>query len=75
MVGCEAVARKWGNSLGIVLPKDLVEELHIKENEPLQFLVRKKITTGERLFGIMKGKIKASGQEIKDMLRKELHHA
>lgn len=71
---CIATTRKWGNSLGITLPKELVEQQHIKENEEIKILILKKSQTAERLFGMFKGKIKGSGQEIKDMIRKELYH-
>lgn len=71
---CVATTRKWGNSLGITLPKELVEKEHIKENEEVKVFILKKSQTGERLFGMFKGKLTASGQEVKDMIRKELHH-
>ncbi len=74
MIEGEATTRKWGNSLGITLPKGLIEEGNIKENEKIKFIILKQTQTGERLFGMMKGKIKQSSQEIKDMLRRELHH-
>ncbi|MBI5003430.1 AbrB/MazE/SpoVT family DNA-binding domain-containing protein [Candidatus Woesearchaeota archaeon] len=71
---CVATTRKWGNSLGITLPKELVEQAHIKENEEVKVFILRKNQTGERLFGMLKGKMRGSGQEIKDMIRKELHH-
>ncbi|MEK6962990.1 MAG: AbrB/MazE/SpoVT family DNA-binding domain-containing protein [Nanoarchaeota archaeon] len=45
-------ARKWGNSLGITLPKEIVEQQHIKPNEELIITIEKK---RPKLFGIMKG--------------------
>ena len=74
MVECDVTTRKWGNSLGITLPKEIVEEAHLKENEEIKILILKKSQTAEHLFGMFKGKISGSGQEIKDMIRNELHH-
>ncbi len=45
-------ARKWGNSLGIAIPKEVVEQQHIKPDEELIITIEKK---RPRLFGIMKG--------------------
>lgn len=69
----EATTRKWGNSIGIILPKDFVKRKNLKENAK----IRIDITTDEDLnglneiFGMLKGKLKKSGQKIKDELRKE----
>jgi hypothetical protein len=74
MVECDIKARKWGNSLGLVIPKDIVEKENIQENEDLHVLILKKKKNPLReTFGSMKNEWKMSGQEIKDILRKELH--
>ncbi len=54
-----AKARKWGNSLGVILPKDVVEKVGIKDGSDVELLVsaRKKSVLKE-LFGSMKGKTK-----------------
>ena len=45
--------RKWGNSLGIVLPKKLVEEAEVAENDLVDVtIVKKKKTSG---FGLCRG--------------------
>ncbi len=33
--------KRWGNSLGVVLPKALVEEEDLKEGEEVEIIVRK----------------------------------
>jgi len=33
MVLVEARAKRWGNSLGVIIPKDIVEQEHIHEDE------------------------------------------
>ena len=47
--------------------KELVEKEHIKENEDVRILTKKQDHTFQKTFGMLKGMIKLSGQEIKDM--------
>jgi antitoxin component of MazEF toxin-antitoxin module len=62
----ETTVKKWGNSYGILLPKDFVEKLNIQENEVISVqVVRKADLT--RSFGSLNRKI--SGQDFKDMVR------
>ena len=63
----EVNVRKWGNSMGIVLPKELIEEKGIKEDDEIIIEVAKKADL-RKLFGSLKRKM--SGQEFKDMVRK-----
>jgi antitoxin component of MazEF toxin-antitoxin module len=37
-----AKTRKWGNSIGVVLPKEEIDRLKIKENEEIILEIRKK---------------------------------
>lgn len=70
----EAEAKKWGNSLGVILPRDVVEKEHIKENQKIGILIIKDSSkTLKSSFGILKGKMKKSSQQIKDELRAELY--
>lgn len=63
----EAVVKKWGSSMGIVLPKELVEKKGLKENEKILVEVVKEANL-EGIFGSLKRKM--SGQEFKDLARK-----
>ena len=67
-------ARKWGNSLGVVIPKDIVDSLSLSDEDIINIEVSKPGNNGvlRRHFGICKGE-KRSGQEIKDELRRLLH--
>ncbi|MBI2141077.1 AbrB/MazE/SpoVT family DNA-binding domain-containing protein [Candidatus Woesearchaeota archaeon] len=61
-------ARKWGNSLGVVLPFEFVKGEGIEEGDEIVVTAKK---TGIRaLRGILKGKIKMTAQEFKDEARK-----
>lgn len=69
----ETEARKWGNSLGVVIPREIAEKEHIRESEKVKLLIiRDGSKTLKETFGIVKGKIKKSTQQIKDELRDEL---
>lgn len=72
----EAIAevRKWGNSLGIIIPKETVEKEHIKEKEKIRFIIVRDSDVLSKTFGMVKGKWKKSAQQIKDQARKELYN-
>lgn len=62
-------ARRWGSSLGIILPKSVVEENKIIENDEIIIEVKKQILARE-LFGKYPRNSKKTAQEIKDEMRK-----
>ncbi len=61
------VARKWGNSIGVTLPKETVDKENIKESERIIITV-KKLDSVENFFGTFKSK--KHTQKIKNDLRK-----
>jgi antitoxin component of MazEF toxin-antitoxin module len=66
----EAITRKWGNSIVVVIPARVTEELKIKENEKLIVKFEKKKPLLVRdVFGMLKGKFTRSTQEMKDEAR------
>lgn len=67
MVEIEARTRKWGSSIGVVLPKDVVEEVGIKLNETIVLEVNKRPLVKE-FFGKFP-KWKKPTQRIKDEMR------
>ncbi len=60
-------ARKWGNSLGVVLPNEFVRDENIEEGD--EVLILKKKPDLRALRGIIKG-TKMTGQQFKDEARK-----
>ena len=74
MVECDAITKKWGNSLGVTLPKDIVQKANLKENETIHIIIVKRNDVFKRTFGMLKGKIKEDTQTIKNKLRKELYN-
>ena len=49
-----AKTRKWGNSLGIIIPREEVENLHLKENQTVIVEITKKENPLKELFGFGK---------------------
>ena len=50
----ELQLRRVGNSLGIIIPKNIVKRLNIKEGEFIVLEIRRKAP--KNVFGILKGK-------------------
>lgn len=50
-----AKVKKWGNSLGLVIPKEAVQELDIEENQEVQVEIKKPKHISE-FYGALKGK-------------------
>ena len=62
----EAIAKKWGSSIGFVIPKEVAEKEKIKPNSKVKFEILK-VSDISDTFGKLKRKI--SGQEFKDRAR------
>lgn len=62
----------WGNSLGVVLPKQFVREADLEIGD--EIVVSKKKANLKPLFGILRG-VNKSTQELKDEMRKSWEHA
>ena len=50
----ECITRKWGNSIGITIPKEVVEKEHIMTNEKVKVSIKTKEKLFDRVFGIGK---------------------
>lgn len=64
----ETVVRKWGNSMGVILPKNLVELKHLQEDDKVLIEIVKAADLSD-IFGSLPRKI--SGQAFKDMVRRQ----
>jgi len=69
-MGIEVTVKKWGNSFGVVLPKEVVKREGLKENKKIVINIIKQADLSD-IFGSLKGKIRMSGQKMKDLSRKE----
>lgn len=63
-----AITRKWGNSIAVIIPKEIVDTRKIRENEKIIVEFKSPLLVKD-IFGSLKGKISRSAQEIKDELR------
>ena len=62
-----AIAKKWGSSIGVILPKEIVEKQGIKEGDEIVINVFKKGNLKD-VFGKLRTRM--PGQKFKDMARK-----
>ena len=52
MMEIKAKTKKWGNSIGILIPKEIVKEENIKPNQDVTFMISgKPITKGKDIAG------------------------
>ncbi len=66
-------ARRWGNSFGILIPKNVVRDRKIRGGELLEVIIAKRGSNVlKKTFGTLK--FSKSAQEIKNELRRELYN-
>ena len=71
----ETKLKKWGNSLAVIIPIEVTSKEKMMENENVKIILVKDSQKALRnTFGIGKGKLKKTGQQIKDELRRELYN-
>ena len=62
--------RKWGSSLGVIIPKGVVKELKLRENQEIVIDIRPKDNPLKELFGSLKSlKFKKSTEQMLKELR------
>ena len=66
----EVITRKWGNSIAVVIPRELVKKENIKENQEMKINLQKKRPKAGGLFGRFPELKKWSTQELKDEMRR-----
>ena len=68
MVEVAVTTKRWGSSIGVVIPKSVIDEQHIQEGEEIVLDIKKRHKAKE-FFGLLRG-WKASAQDLKDEARK-----
>ena len=63
----EVEVRKWGNSMGVILPRELIKAKELKQHDKVLIDVVKKADL-TKFFGSFK--TKKTGQEFKNMVRR-----
>jgi len=66
MIEIETKARKWGDSIALIIPSEIVREEDIKQNDSLRIVIQKEDNLTD-LFGRLK--IKKTAQRLKDESR------
>ena len=64
--------RKWGNSLGVRIPKNAVKEMKLRVNQEIAIEIKPKENVLNELFGFARGKINKSTEDILKESRKNL---
>ncbi|MFQ5531562.1 MAG: AbrB/MazE/SpoVT family DNA-binding domain-containing protein [Candidatus Nanoarchaeia archaeon] len=62
--------KKWGNSIGVIIPSETVEQLSIKPDEKLIIEIEKNGNVLKEMFGTMKSK--KTAKQIVDEVRRDL---
>lgn len=60
---CNANVKRWGSSLGVVIPMDVVRTINLNEGEEICFEIKRKENVLREMFGIAKDK-KINTEEI-----------
>ncbi len=70
----ETKVKRWGNSLGIIIPSEAVDRKNIRENDNIKILIMNDSReVFKKTFGLLKGKLTKPTQQIKDELRRDLY--
>lgn len=60
--------KRWGSSMGIIIPKEIVQSQNIKEGDEVAISIFKKGDLSD-IFGTLKTKL--TGQQLKDLARRD----
>jgi len=67
----EARLKAWGNSIGVVIPKEILQQERLSVNDEVEITIRKKTNPLREAFGKLKG-VKARLNKTTDELLKEI---
>lgn len=65
----EVKVKKWGNSIGVVIPGEAVERLNLKPNEEIIIEIERKNNVLKEMFG--KAKFKKPAKQMIEEFRKD----
>ena len=68
MATVEVFAKRWGSSIGIIIPKEIVDQEHIALHEKIRIEI-KKTHTAQEVWGLLPKGWKKSTQALKDEAR------
>ena len=65
--------RKWGNSCGVIIPKEVLKKEHLRAGKTVTLTLNtNEVTRVKDIFGLLKGKLKKDTQTLMDELNKDL---
>jgi len=67
MIECESVARKWGNSIGLTIPKDIASKINLKENKKIRLIILENSNPVKKTFGMLRNWKTPTRDIIKEM--------
>ena len=69
--------KKWGNSFGVIIPKEVIDSENFKEDQEIEYIIlpdrEKSKKIFEETFGILKGKLKKSTEKMMRETDRELY--
>ena len=71
MFKSETKLRAWGNSVGVIIPKEILKEEGLSINDEVEITLRKKTNTLQSVFGKLKG-FKAKSNKSNDEILGEI---
>lgn len=69
MIEMETKTKRWGNSLGVIIPRKLAEEAGLSEEEKVRVVIQKQkgVVKVKDIFGKLKGWKKPTSQIMKEV--------
>ncbi|HIH17214.1 MAG TPA: AbrB/MazE/SpoVT family DNA-binding domain-containing protein [Nanoarchaeota archaeon] len=69
MIEIETKTKKWGNSLGVIIPRKLAQEAGLREEEMVRVVIQKQkgVVKVKDIFGKLKGWKKPTSQIMKEI--------
>jgi len=68
MITTETKLKSWGNSIGVVLPKDELKAEHLEVNDEVEVTVKKKSNPIKEAFGKLKGVKGRTGRSTEELV-------
>lgn len=66
--------KKWGNSFGVVIPKEIVDSENFKEGDEIEYMIIKDSKRRfDELFGSLKRKLKKPTEQMMREMDRELY--
>tara|TARA_Y100000034_G_scaffold124581_1_gene172947 strand:- start:1017 stop:1259 length:243 start_codon:yes stop_codon:yes gene_type:complete len=65
----KTITRKWGNSIAVVIPRNIVDKQRIREDQEITITIERKRPKAGELFGKFPRRSTKTAQELKNEAR------